>query len=213
MGALEHTTCGNCEGDERSRGKRPAADGCCVWCIHNHVLHYRVSKFRAYVTVLSVRCTMLLDQIQESNPNPDWISGWSHATLDKLLFLIDPRSKETSSSAILLQDGFTLALITWLSFIGSPRTGVASKNVEDNLKFRVAADARLLRQRFALLIAHIHETPSEDPQHLTDRLFVWIADLGSVASVFTEKIQFFPEHARTPVEKLDVDSWASFTCI
>ena len=165
------------------------------------------------ITVLACVVQCYWTKIQESLPDPDWISGRSHAMLDKLLFFRDTRPKETSSFATLLQDCVRLALITWLAFVGSPMTGVASKSLTDNIKIRVAADARPLRQQFALLIARARESLSEDQQHPIDRLCLWIAGLGGVASEFKANIQFFLEHFRTLAERLDVDSWTSFTRI
>ena len=165
------------------------------------------------VTVLACVVQCYWTKIQESLPDPDWISGRSHAMLDKLLFFRDTRSKETSSSAILLQDCVRLALITWLAFVGSPMTGVASKSLTDNIRIRVAADARPLRQQFALFIAHARDSVSEDQRDLIDRLCLWIAGLGGVASELKTNIQFFLEHFRALAEELDIDSWTSFTRI
>lgn len=165
------------------------------------------------VTILACVVQCYWTKVQESLPDPDWISGRSHAMLDKLLFFKDTRSNATSTFGILLQDCVRLALITWLAFVGSPMTGVASKSLTDNIKIRVAADARPLRPQFALLIAHVHKAPLIDQQPSIDRLCLWIAGLGAVASELKGNIQFFLEHSRTLAEKLDIDSWASFTRI
>ena len=163
------------------------------------------------VTVLACVVQCYWTRIQDSLPDADWIYGRSHAILDKLLFFKDTTSEDMSGFAVLLQDCVRIALITWLAFVGSPMTGVASRSVKDNIKIRVAADARPLRQQFALLIGQASN--SEYRQPLIDRLCLWIAGLGGVASEVKANIQFFLEHFEALAKRLHVDSWASFTRI
>lgn len=175
---------------------------------------YFTPEFRVLlhdVTILACVVQCYWTRIQDSLPDAGWIYGRSHAILDKLLFLKDTRSKDTSGFAVLLQDCVRIALITWLAFIGSPMTGVASKSVKDNIKIRVAADARPLRQQFALLIGQASIPEYQQPS--IDRLCLWIAGLGGVASESKANIQFFLEHFRALAKRLHVDSRASFTRI
>ena len=149
--------------------------------------------------------------IQGSHPDADWVNGRSHAMLDKLLFFTDTRDITGWRFAVLLQDCVRLALITWLAFVGSPTTGVASQSVKDNIKIRVAVDARPLRRRFAALIAQMHDSMPDDERRSIDRLFLWIAGLGGVASEMKENIDWFCDRFRELAEKLEIHSWDAFT--
>ena len=163
------------------------------------------------VTVLACIVQCHWTDIQESYPDANWVNSRSHALLDRLLFFEDARSIEASGFAILLQDSVRLALITWLAFVGSPTTGRASQSVNDNIKIRVAVDARPLRQRFDALNAHVPTAVPEDQQALLSRLFLWIAGLGVVASEVPENITFFSEYFQRLAQKLDIKSWTKFS--
>ena len=179
-----------------------------------YTLVYFTPEFRVLlhdVTILARVVQCYWTGIQDSLSDADWIYGRSHAILDKLLFFKDTRSEDTSGFAVLLQDCVRIALITWLAFVGSPMTGMASKSVKDNIKIRVAADARPLRQQFALLIEQASIAEYRQPS--IDRLCLWIAGLGGVASEVKANIQFFLELFRALAKRLHVDSWASFTRI
>jgi hypothetical protein len=194
-----------------SSAQVPMGSAFAVYTISFFTPEFRILVHEVTVLACVVQCHWT--DIKESYPDPDWVNGRSHALLDKLLFFNDPRLEESIAFAILLQDCVRLSMITWLAFIGSPATGVASKSVKDNIKIRVAVDARPLRRRFATMMFHADQVVSEEQRHEINRLLLWIAGLGGVASEVEENIAWFCERFQELATQMDIHSWVAFTPI
>ena len=143
-------------------------------------------------------------------PDRDWVIGRSYTLSDQFLYLQEQRQDDPFSLPIVLQDCIRLAIIVWLAFIPSPRTGVSpASNTE--VKIRVAVDARPLRYRFATLLGFGQQDIPVSQQNDIDKLFLWIAGVGSLASELEENQEWFNQHFGRLAKKLNVNSWSAFT--
>jgi hypothetical protein len=145
-------------------------------------------------------------------PDRDWVIGRSFHLSDHLLYYRDERAEDPFSLPIVLQDCIRLAIIVWLAFIPSPRTGVSPGETSE-IKIRVAVDARPLRYRYATLLGFGQQDIPETQQHEIDKLFLWIAGVGSLASELEENQSWFMQHFARLAKKLKVNSWSAFAPI
>ena len=142
-------------------------------------------------------------------PDRDWVVGRSYTLSDHLLYFRDSRPDDPFSLPLVLQDCIRLAIIVWLAFIPSPRTGVSPASSTD-VKIRSAIDARPLRYRFATLLGFGEQDIPGTQQSDIDKLFLWIAGLGSLASELEENQKWFTQHFGRLAQKLHVNSWSAF---
>ena len=144
-------------------------------------------------------------------PDRDWVIGRSYTLSDQLLYFKDSRQDDPFSLPIVLQDCVRLAVIVWLAFIPSPRTGVSPTSSTD-VPIRVAVDARPLRYRFATLLGFGKQDIGAH-QNDIDKLFLWIAGVGALASELEENQQWFCQHFGRLAKKLNINSWSAFAPI